>query len=111
MNQKRIDQLQIGIDTNKELSKEEIESSLNLKFTTETEEIKAGDVFIITVPTPIINDTKIPNLEPLKNASKTVGLAISKEFPKVNLLLYLKVLYFLALQRKSVFQLLKKIVL
>lgn len=43
-----------------------------LDFTTDPEQIRTAGVYIITVPTPI-DENKQPNLEPLLNATKTVG--------------------------------------
>ena len=59
---KRISDLRQGIDKTGELSKEEILSSENLLFSSDLNEIKDFDVYIIAVPTPI-DEGLNPDLE------------------------------------------------
>jgi UDP-N-acetyl-D-galactosamine dehydrogenase len=72
INQKRVEELQNGFDTTREVSSEEIEASKGFKCTSTLEDIKQCDVFVVTVPTPI-DEFKKPNLTPLYSASETVG--------------------------------------
>ena len=72
INQKRIQELQSGFDTTREVSSEEIEASTGFRCTSALEDIKHCNVFVITVPTPI-DQFKKPNLTPLYSASETVG--------------------------------------
>ena len=48
-----------------------------LTFSCNEDDIKACDIYIVTVPTPI-DDFNTPNLRPLIKASETVGRAIAK---------------------------------
>ena len=59
---KRISDLRQGIDKTGELSKEEILSSENLLFSSDLNEIKDFDVYIIAEPTPI-DEGLNPDLE------------------------------------------------
>lgn len=72
INQLRIDQLQLGNDATLETSKEELAAAKLLKFTTDINELKSCNCFIVTVPTPI-DRHKRPDLTPLIKASETVG--------------------------------------
>jgi UDP-N-acetyl-D-galactosamine dehydrogenase len=79
LNQKRVDALMNGKDETLEVEDELLESALNNGFicTTEIEEIKDCNFYIIAVPTPVdINNN--PDLTPLYKASETVGRVISK---------------------------------
>jgi UDP-N-acetyl-D-glucosamine/UDP-N-acetyl-D-galactosamine dehydrogenase len=76
INKKRINQLKLGIDKNLEFAKSKI--ILNkIHFTNNNKDLKFGNCFIITVPTPI-DKFKKPNLKPLLNSSKMVGKVIKK---------------------------------
>ena len=77
LNKKRINELNDGIDKNKEIPKSILNSLNNIVFTNDPELLSASDVFIITVPTPI-DAYKKPNLEYIKSASKIVGQALDK---------------------------------
>ena len=72
INIKRLNELRDGFDLTNEISQEEFSKLTNLYFTNSEKELVDSDVFIITVPTPI-NSSNIPNLKPLKEASKTIG--------------------------------------
>ena len=77
INQKRIDDLKKGIDVTNELSSEEKKFLKFIFLTANMNEIKNADVFIVTVPTPI-SSNKLPNLQPLIEASITVGKLINQ---------------------------------
>ena len=47
----------------------------NIKYTSDEEQLKNADIYIVTVPTPI-NDSKQPNLNPLIKAGASIGRAI-----------------------------------
>jgi UDP-N-acetyl-D-galactosamine dehydrogenase len=82
INQKRIDELNQGIDATKELTPEQLKSVLpahnknlstsHLTLSTNMEDIRDCNIYIITVPTPI-DHHKRPDLTPLIKASETVG--------------------------------------
>ena len=68
----RIAQLRAGQDRTHEVEPEELAAATRLTFTTDPEAIRAVQVYIITVPTPI-DAHKRPDLTPLIRASETVG--------------------------------------
>lgn len=74
----RINQLAKKIDINDDISDANLDTLVkNSKLTSDIDEIKESNIFIITVPTPI-NEDKTPDLEPLKASSKLVGSIIKK---------------------------------
>jgi UDP-N-acetyl-D-galactosamine dehydrogenase len=72
INQQRIDQLKAGHDATLETEPEELLAANQLNFSSNPEELKDCNCFIVTVPTPI-DQYKRPDLEPLIKASETVG--------------------------------------
>jgi len=72
INDKRISELINCHDRTNEVTKKSLKNNKNIVFTNDKSFLKEADIFIVTVPTPI-NDSKIPDLNPLKGASKTVG--------------------------------------
>lgn len=72
INQKRIDQLKAGHDSTLETEPKELLAAQYLSFTTNSEDLKTCNCFIITVPTPI-DQFKRPDLGPLIKASETIG--------------------------------------
>ena len=72
LNEERINQLKKGIDETLELTKKELANSENLKFTSDANDLRDTDIFIITVPTPI-DDAKRPNLTSVIKASEMVA--------------------------------------
>lgn len=80
MNQTRIDALMTGHDATLEVSDELLQDAINnhgFRCTTNLDEIKDCNVYIVAVPTPV-NDDNTPDLKPLWRASETVGKVISK---------------------------------
>ena len=73
----RIENLKKGIDTSLEFSKQYIKSAKNLLITSEINDLKNCNFFIITVPTPIFKNKK-PDLSYLISATKTVSNYITK---------------------------------
>ncbi|WP_369819773.1 nucleotide sugar dehydrogenase, partial [Oleiphilus sp. HI0066] len=73
----RIRELQSGIDSTLECSKEELAESTQLSFSTKLEDIAEANVYIVTVPTPI-DDYKTPNLTPLIKASEMLGKVVKQ---------------------------------
>tara|TARA_S200000501_G_C20863614_1_gene760977 strand:- start:3047 stop:4312 length:1266 start_codon:yes stop_codon:yes gene_type:complete len=74
----RINELNLGYDNTGELSKRNIKSSIKLSLTSNLNEIKKCNVYIIAVPTPIDNK-KNPNLNILLNATLKVAKILSKD--------------------------------
>ena len=85
---KRISDLRQGIDKTGELSKEEILSSENLLFSSDLNEIKDFDVYIIAVPTPI-DEGLNPDLEIIRKASLLVGSVLCEK----NIVIYESTVY------------------
>jgi UDP-N-acetyl-D-galactosamine dehydrogenase len=73
----RIAALRAGHDHTLEVSEAELRSADKLTFTDDSAELRACDVFIVTVPTPI-DAYKRPDLGPLEAASRTVGRALER---------------------------------
>lgn len=86
INQARIDELHAGIDRTKEADKEILlqvmQTKTNLQqvglhFSSDTEDLKNYNIFIVTVPTPI-DDFKAPDLKPLLAASTMIGKVLKE---------------------------------
>lgn len=77
INQRRIDALKNGNDITLETTQEELAAARYLTFTTNIEDLRACNCYIITVPTPI-DGHKRPDLTPLIKASETVGKVLKK---------------------------------
>ena len=78
INESRIKDLKDFKDSTLEVSKKEIIESQNLSFTTNIQDLKSCNIYIVTVPTPI-DDNKKPDLKPLVNASKSVGGILKRD--------------------------------
>ena len=77
INQRRIDQLKAGNDYTLETTSEELASAQHLSYTTQIDDLRACNCYIVTVPTPI-DEYKRPDLTPLIKASETVGKVLKK---------------------------------
>lgn len=77
INIQRIDELKKGHDRTLEVETKELETSTKLSYSSNAEDLKAVQYFIVTVPTPV-DEYKKPDLSPLVSASKTVGAALKK---------------------------------
>lgn len=78
--QKRVNALMAGHDATNELSSELLMDAINkhnLYCTTDIEDIRDCNYYIVAVPTPIDKYNR-PNLKPLLSASEIVGKVISK---------------------------------
>ena len=70
--EERVIQLANKIDINNDISDTSLEILVkNSKLTSNIDQIKESNIFIITVPTPI-NEDKTPDLEPLIASSRTL---------------------------------------
>ncbi len=78
INEKRIKELNSGLDKNLEFNKKELRNSKKLKITNSVEEISSANCYIVTVPTPI-DKFKKPNLKPLFMASEVIGNFLKKK--------------------------------
>ena len=77
INQSRINDLSNGEDSNLEITLEELKDAIHLSFTTNLDDIKDCEIFIITVPTPIDKNKK-PDFTPLATSSRAVGTVLKK---------------------------------
>uniref|UniRef100_UPI00405714DD nucleotide sugar dehydrogenase n=1 Tax=Candidatus Electronema sp. TaxID=2698783 RepID=UPI00405714DD len=68
----RIAELRRGLDSTREVSTEELAAAKQLQFTSNIDELRGCNVFIVAVPTPV-DDSKRPDFSPLEGASRTVG--------------------------------------
>ena len=74
----RIAELKSGFDRTLEMSKEDLFSSKKLEYTTNINDTKNCNIYIITVPTPI-NSKNQPDLTPLIKSSESVGTVLKKD--------------------------------
>lgn len=80
MNQKRVNELMLGKDSTMEVEEELLQKAINenhFKCTTDLEEIRKCNFYVVAVPTPV-DDNNRPDLRPLWGASETIGKVISR---------------------------------
>lgn len=80
LNKSRVDALMRGHDATLEVSDDLLQEAIEkngFTCTSNLEDIKDCNIYIVAVPTPV-NDDNTPDLKPLKGASETVGKVISK---------------------------------
>ena len=77
INTQRVGELKQGHDFTLELSSKELADSEFISYSTEVDDLKACNVYIVTVPTPIDNN-KQPDLSPLIKASAMLAKVINK---------------------------------
>ena len=79
MNQDRVDSLMSGHDSTLEINDDLLQEALKcgLYCTTDIEEIRACNFYVVAVPTPV-DRNNTPDLTPLYRASTTVGEVISR---------------------------------
>lgn len=86
INQSRVDELNSGVDTTLEIEQSLLESvllknpqegSIGLSCSTNLDDIKNCNYYIITVPTPVDKNNR-PDLTPLYKSSETVGKVLKK---------------------------------
>jgi len=78
INQHRIEELREGKDRTLEVDTEELTSAKQLSFSSNLDDLKACNFYIVTVPTPI-DEHKQPDLTPLVKASTALGKVIGKD--------------------------------
>lgn len=87
INKQRVEELNRGFDRTKEVDIPDLVSVMQynhdddykgLKFTSDLNDIKGCNIFIITVPTPI-DKYNVPDLKPLLGASSMIGKILKKE--------------------------------
>ena len=77
INATRIAELEKGIDNTLEVETDELRSADKLGYTSNVEDLKSCNFYVVTVPTPI-DKSKRPDLSPLVSASELVGKVLGK---------------------------------
>ena len=77
INKIRLAELQQGHDSTLEVDDHELAEAKQLSYSSSLDDLKACNVFIVTVPTPI-NEHKQPDLTPLIKASETIGKVLKQ---------------------------------
>tara|TARA_B000000565_G_scaffold255274_1_gene235463 strand:+ start:2963 stop:4243 length:1281 start_codon:yes stop_codon:yes gene_type:complete len=78
IDERRISELEKGYDRTFEIEDNVLSSDkVNLKYSSNIQDTKDCNIYIITVPTPI-DDANQPDLEPLIKSSRTVGSVLGK---------------------------------
>ena len=73
----RVAELRAGRDRTLETSRDELAAAVRLSFGTDAEILRACNVFIVTVPTPV-DEAQRPDLSPLIRASETIGRVLKR---------------------------------
>jgi len=77
INSSRINELKNGTDSTLETTDQELKDAVHLSYTTNLDDVKDCEIFIITVPTPI-DKHKRPDLTPLERSSEAVGSILKR---------------------------------
>lgn len=77
INAARIAELRSGKDNTLEVSPENLAAAAHLGYSCDPQDLKACDIFIVTVPTPV-DKVNRPDLTPVIRASETVGKALKR---------------------------------
>lgn len=80
INKPRIDELNSGFDRTLELTNKQVTESIQngMLFTTNLDDVKDCNIYIVTVPTPIDKNNE-PDLIPLIKSSQSVGKVLNKD--------------------------------
>ncbi|MFH1443897.1 MAG: nucleotide sugar dehydrogenase [Candidatus Peregrinibacteria bacterium] len=76
LNKERIEELKAGRDRTGELTEEQLKK-VTIQYSDDPAVISEASVVILAIPTPV-DEQNNPNLEPIKNASHTVGKHLKK---------------------------------
>eukprot|EP01035_Chromulina_nebulosa_P044091 gene44091-59703_t len=71
INADRVGLMKKGIDPSNELESKDFDGC-DIEFTCNIEELRQAKFFIVAVPTPV-DEHNVPDLKPVKSASKTIG--------------------------------------
>ena len=77
INSQRVAEINQGIDSNKELTDEQLKESLNVEYSDKEDSLANCDIYIITAPTPV-DEQNLPDLEPVKRATRLVASYLKK---------------------------------
>jgi UDP-N-acetyl-D-galactosamine dehydrogenase len=75
INASRVSELNMGRDHTLECTHEELKLAAHLRYSCESADLKAAQIYIVTVPTPVDKANR-PDLTPLVKASEAVGQAL-----------------------------------
>lgn len=75
INRARIDELLSGHDSTLEVSDDELKLASRLTYSDQIDDLKASNIYIVTVPTPI-DDNNAPDLTPLRKSSEMLSQVI-----------------------------------
>jgi len=80
INQPRIDELNSGFDRTLELTSEQVKESIEhgMLFTSDINEAKDCNIYIVTVPTPI-DEANEPDLTPIVKSTESIGKILKKD--------------------------------
>ena len=80
INQARIDELKSGFDRTLELDETQVKECLDngMEFTTNIEDTKECNIYIVTVPTPI-NSENEPDLTPIEKSTEAIAKVLKKD--------------------------------
>ena len=80
INQPRIDELNSGFDRTLELTGEQVKESIKngMRFTSNLDDAKDCNIYIVTVPTPIDNSNE-PDLTPIVKSTESIGRILKKD--------------------------------
>jgi UDP-N-acetyl-D-galactosamine dehydrogenase len=76
INLARIAELESGLDTTREIERERL-AATSMGFTSEPEDVRGFDIYIVTVPTPVDANNR-PDLGAVRSASRMVGGVIER---------------------------------
>ena len=76
INETRVSLMKRNIDPSNELDSSAFDNT-HIEFTANPDDLKKAHFFIVSVPTDI-DDSKVPDLNPLRKASASVGRALKK---------------------------------
>ncbi len=76
INSARVDELRAGKDSSLEVGEEELRATPHLSYATSADDLRACNVYVVTVPTPI-TQSKTPDLAPLISASILLGKVVA----------------------------------
>lgn len=89
INEVRVAELQAGYDATLELESYQLEAvKERLQYSTQLDDIRDCNIYIVTVPTPIDSSNR-PDLTPLQKSSESVGKVLSKD----NIVIYESTVY------------------
>ena len=80
INEPRVEELRSGYDRTLELTDDEVKESITngMVYSTNMDDIKDCNVYIVTVPTPIDSSNR-PDLTPLIKSSQTIGKVLKRD--------------------------------